>query len=219
VQHFREPFCGLTHLAAAILAAAGLGLLVLLASGDPACLPPLLIYGLSLVLLFASSAAYHLVRGPDRLLLALKRLDHAAIFAFIAGTYTPFTCNLLTGAWRWGLLAAIWALAAAGVAVKLSLHRKSNHLGTLAYLGMGWLGAIALPQLARRLPWPGIALLAAGGLAYSLGTLLYSADLRQKHPRANLHGLWHLVVMAAAALHFAAIAFYLTCCPAARLKC
>lgn len=205
----REPVSGLSHLIGAILSAVGLIVLVLLTVTSPAKLISMIIFGTSLILLYAASAALHLVQAPPRVMLWLKRFDHAAIFALIAGTYTPFCYNLLAGGWRWGLLGTIWVLAVVSILYKLVFHTRSSGQGTLLYVGMGWLGVIATPQIIHALPLGGIALLVGGGLVYSLGAIIYSLDDPLNRPRYfNLHDLWHLFVMAGSGLHFAAVLIY-----------
>jgi hemolysin III len=193
----------------AILSAAGLITLVILTANSPAKLISMIVFGVSMILLYAASAALHLIQAPPRIMLWLKRCDHAAIYALIAGTYTPFCYNLLTGHWRWGLLGTIWALAVVSIFFKLVFHTHSSRWGTLLYVGMGWLGVIALPQILHALPLGGIALLVGGGLTYSLGAIIYSLDDPLHRPRYfNWHDLWHLFVMAGSGLHFAAVLVY-----------
>jgi hemolysin III len=206
----REPVSGLSHLTGAILSAAGLIVLVVLTASSPAKLISMIVFGVSMILLYAASAALHLVQAPPRVMLWLKRFDHAAIYALIAGTYTPFCYNLLTGRWRWGLLGTIWALAVVSIFSKLAFHTRSSGRGTLLYIGMGWLGVIATPQIIHALPPGGIALLVGGGLAYSLGAIIYSLDDPLNRPRYfNLHDLWHLFVITGSGLHFAAVLVYM----------
>jgi hemolysin III len=205
VRCCREPVSGFTHLIGAVLSLGGLVVLVVLTDGDPAKMISMIIYGVSMVLLYTASATLHLVHAPQRATLWFKRFDHAAIYALIAGTYTPFCYNLLDGRWRWGLLGTIWALAVVSMFFKLAFHTRSSGWGTLLYIGMGWLGVIAAPELVRTLPPRGI-----GGLAYSLGALLYSLDDPRHRPRYfNYHDAWHLMVMTGSALHFTAVLVYI----------
>ena len=117
---FREPVNGFTHLAGAFLAAFGLILLVGLTRGDLARMISVIIYGTSMILLYLASAVYHLANGSERKILWLRRLDHAAIYILIAGTYTPFCYNVLDGHLRWLMLGLVWGLAIIGVLYKLS---------------------------------------------------------------------------------------------------
>jgi len=192
----------LTHAVGVALALAGLAVLVTLASlqGSPRRVISYSIYGVTLVLLYAASTAYHGIRLP-RVKRLLRTLDHIAIYLLIAGTYTPFALISLRGAWGWSLLGLIWALAAIGVVLKLFFTGRFPRSSTVAYLAMGWLALIAIRQLFAHLPPQGLLLLFAGGLCYSVGVLFFAFDQRL---RFN-HAIWHLFVLAGSACHFFAI--------------
>lgn len=205
----REPVSGITHLVGALLATAGLVVLVVVTWGEGAKMASMIVYGASLILLYSASAAMHLVRAPGRVMLWLKRFDHAAIYTLIAGSYTPFCYNLLSGGWRWGLLGTIWALALVSIFFKLVYHKRSSGWGTLLYVAMGWLAVIGLPEFVGTLPPGCIALIVAGGVVYSAGAIVYSFDDPANRPRYfNMHDLWHLFVMGGSGLHFAAVLVY-----------
>lgn len=208
MHRFREPVSGFTHLAGALLAAAGLIWLVLLTRADTAKLMSMIVYGASLVLLYTASTVMHLTKGSERLVLLLNRIDHAAIYLLIAGSYTPIAYYALTGAWRWGLLAVVWMLAVTGVVYKLFFLRRDGHLSTLFYVGMGWLGVLVVPQIAGVFPPEAIALLLAGGLIYSAGALIFALRRPNFHPHFGFHELWHLFVLAGSALHFFVVLRY-----------
>ena len=209
-RHCREPVSGFTHLAGAVLGMVGLIWLVTLTHHDTPRMATLAIYGASLVLLYSASAALHLVKGPPRLLIWLNRFDHAAIYALIAGTYTPLCYNLLTGGWRWGTLSAIWALALVGIVFKLSrLHWKTGHISTLFYVGMGWFSVILLPELVNIMPPGGLLLLVGGGLLYSVGAVVFMLQRPNFHPHFGFHEVWHLFVLGGSVLHFIAVLRYI----------
>ena len=119
LDKLRDPVSGLMHLATAIVAAFGLAVLVWLGRDSAAKVLSLLVYGLSLILMFSSSAAYHLVKSRPEVVQWLRKLDHSAIYVLIAGTYTPFCLHYFEGFWRWGILSIIWLMALVGVIVKL----------------------------------------------------------------------------------------------------
>ena len=197
-----ERFNGYSHLAGALLAVAGTAVLVVLAAlrGDPWRIVSFSIYGATLCLLYLSSTLYHSLRGRAKRV--FRKLDHCAIYLIIAGTYTPFALVTLKGAWGWSIFGATWALAAAGIVQEVWLKARGTRLVSLAiYLSMGWLALVALGPLARALSWPGMAWLAAGGIAYTGGIVFYVYDERFRH----WHGLWHLCVLAGSAAHFVAI--------------
>ncbi len=206
---FKDPISGLTHLATAL--AALLGALVLVAR--PAALPDrlaLLIYGLSLVLLFSASATYHLVKTSPSRELWLRKLDHVAIYLLIAGTYTPVCVIVLTGAWRWGLLGGIWLLALIGIVVKLFYITAPRWLTVALYLLMGWLGVVGVQPLLAALPLAAFGWLLAGGLLYSVGAIVYATRRPNFVPGVfGFHELWHLFVSAAGAAHFIFILGYI----------
>jgi len=189
----------LTHAIGVALALAGLAVLVTLASlqGSPRRVISYSIYGVTLVLLYAASTAYHGIRLP-RAKRLLRTLDHIAIYLLIAGTYTPFALISLRGAWGWSLLGMIWALAAIGVVFKLFFTGRFPRTSTVVYLAMGWLALIAIRQLFAHLPLAGLVLLFAGGLCYSVGVLFFAFDQKL---RFN-HAIWHLFVLAGSACHF-----------------
>src|SRR5262249_27794079 len=157
------------------LALAGLAVLVTVASlhGSPRQIVSYSIYGVTLVLLYATSTAYHGVRAA-RAKRVLRTLDHAAIYLLIAGTYTPFSLISVRGAWGWSLLGIIWGLAATGIVFKIFFIGRFPITSTMVYLAMGWLALIAVRQLFAHLPAAGLVLLFAGGLFYTLGVLFFA---------------------------------------------
>ena len=191
----------ITHAIGVAMALAGLAVLVTLASlrGHARQIVSYSIYGVTLVMLYAASTAYHGVRLP-RAKQVLRTLDHIAIYLLIAGTYTPFALISLRGAWGWSLLGIIWALAASGVVFKVFFIGRFPRASVVLYLGMGWLALIAARQLFTHLPPTGLVLLFAGGLCYSLGVIFFALDHRRFH-----HAVWHLFVLAGSICHFFAV--------------
>jgi hemolysin III len=200
-----ERFNSITHLVGAPLAIAGLAVLVVLASlqGDPWKIVSFSVYGTTLLILYLFSTLYHSLRGKAKAV--FRKLDHAAIYLLIAGTYTPLTLVTLRGGWGWSLFGAVWGLAIFGIVLD-SLPRKGRRiLPIVVYLLMGWLVVIALRPLVRALPVGGIVWVVAGGLLYTSGIAFYIADKRIRHA----HGVWHLFVLAGSATHYLAILLYL----------
>jgi hemolysin III len=195
----------LTHGVGALLALAGLA--VLLARSlwyrDAVHTAAVGVYGVSLVAVFAASTLHHAATAPRLKQLTLW-LDHACIYALIAGTYTPFMLTVLKGATGLAVLGAVWTLAAVGVVAKTVLRIRSEALSLPFYLAMGWLIVVVLEPFAHRVHPAGLALLAAGGLCYSLGVAFFL----WRRPYA--HAVWHLCVLAGAALHYAAVLRYAT---------
>lgn len=194
-----------THGIGAVLSAVGLGVLLTLAAtrGGTREMAALAIYGVTLLLLYLASTFYHGTRHA-RLKAFFHRCDHICIFLLIAGTYTPFTLLVLGGDWGWALCATVWVLALAGIAYKVRVDpEKNDRLSLVLFLGLGWLGVIALGPIVASLETGGVILLIAGGLAYTFGVPFYM----WKRQRFS-HAVWHLFTMAGSALHFAAIAVY-----------
>jgi len=162
-------------------------------------LSALLIYALGMIAMFGCSAAYHLARSSSRRAL-LRRCDHAAIFVMIAGTYTPFTLLRLEGAWSWGLTTAVWLIAGLGMLVKLWRGCDLRYARIAPYLLLGWLGIIAIDPLFRSLGWETLGLIGLGGLLYMIGVLFH---VWERLPFQN--AIWHAFVLAAAAVHYAAV--------------
>lgn len=200
-----ERLNSITHLFGAVAAVAGLVLLVVLAAqqGDAWKLVSFSVYGATLFLLYLFSTLYHSTRGRAKPVLA--KLDHAAIYLLIAGSYTPFTLVTLRGAWGWTLFGMIWGLAALGIVVD-SLHSNGARriLPIVIYIVMGWLVLIAFKPLLDALPYPGVLWLVAGGLFYTLGIVFYALDKKLRHA----HGIWHLFVLAGSASHYLAVLLY-----------
>jgi hemolysin III len=158
----------------------------------------MLIYGLSLCELYTVSAVYHIGPWSTTWKRRLRALDHANIFIFIAGTYTPLCFNILSGWLRVVLLAVIWLLAAAGVALTFSRRPVPRIVGTALYIGMGWVALFALPAFLALVPWQATGLLLLGGLLYTIGGGVYARRWPNPYPRVfGYHEVFHLFTIAA----------------------
>jgi hemolysin III len=165
------------------------------------------VYGGGLCALFGGSALYHRWHGNARWRPLLRRVDHSTIFVFIAASYTPPALLVLDGALRWIVLATVWAGALAGVAFSVAWIGAPRGLVAGCYLALGWVAVVAAPQLVDRLSVAPLALLAAGGVLYTVGALVYAVRRPDPWPRVfGFHELFHAFVVAAAAAQFAAIA-------------
>jgi hemolysin III len=206
LKKLREPVNSLTHWAGAILALAGLIALLIVGWGKPIKVVSLIIYGASLIFLFSASATYHMVRVKDKALEIFRKIDHAAIFCLIAGTYTPFCINAFTGFWKWGMLSIIWSLALIGIAMKIFFIRAPRWLNAGIYVVMGWLCVGASGQLLAALPAWVLTWLIIGGVVYTLGAVVYSTKMFNFVPGVfGFHEVWHIFVLLAAAAHFVAV--------------
>jgi hemolysin III len=186
------------------LTAAGIGAAWLIERAVTSQRPGLVIaaglYGVALICMLAFSAIYNLSHA-SRARPFLRRLDEAGIFLMIAGSYTPFTTQRLTGAWAIGMTSLVWAIALAGIVGKLALPKVSEKTWTGVYLLFGWVAVLAIVPLSRSLSLAILILLGAGGLVYSLGALIFL------NPRLPFRrAVWHGFVCAGAGLHYAAIA-------------
>ncbi|MEE2960067.1 MAG: hemolysin III family protein [Myxococcota bacterium] len=208
---FREPFNGLSHLAATIMAIAGLCLLVAQAAlhGDMWHIVSFSIFGACMILMFACSTLYHLILAGEKGLLILKRFDHMAIFMMIAGTYTPMCLVPLRGSIGWTLLGIIWGLALLGIVLKAVWIGAPRWSSTLIYLAMGWSCVFTFSPMVNNLPEQSLAWLVCGGVFYTLGALIYGIKWpNPKPPHFGFHEIWHLFVIGGAFSHFMTV-FYL----------
>jgi hemolysin III len=201
-----ERLNSITHLIGTSLALAGLVVLVVHAAslGDPWKIVSFSVYGVSLVVLYLFSALYHSLRGKAKAV--FQKLDHAAIYLLIAGTYTPFTLVTLRGAWGWSLFGVIWGLALFGIVQDVVIARRRRVISLVIYLLMSWLALVAIRPLARAFPAAGLAWMITGGLCYTVGVLFYALDKRIFYG----HGVFHLFVLAGSACHYITVLFYVT---------
>ncbi|QYY27807.1 MULTISPECIES: PAQR family membrane homeostasis protein TrhA [Cupriavidus] len=199
-----ERFNGYSHLAGAILAAAGMAVLVTSSAlyHDAWKVVSSVVYGTTLVLLYTISTLYHSLRGPAKNV--FQRLDYCAIYLLIAGSYTPFALVTLRGTWGWTLFGINWGLAVIGIVQELWIGRRTRVLSLLIYVVMGWLVVIAFQPLAAALPAAGLWWLVAGGALYTAGIGFFLFDEKVKH----FHGIWHLFVLAGSACQFVSILGY-----------
>lgn len=191
----------LTHGFGLLLSLVGLAGLML-AAGDANETASCLVYGVALVLVYATSTLYHGARNADAKRV-LRTLDHIAIFLLIAGTYTPFMLIALRGAWGWSLFVVVWALAVLGTIFELTALRRHRRAMIALYVGMGWVGLIALKPLVAALPAPGLWLLFGGGVSYTAGVLFYRWHALRYH-----HAVWHLFVLTGSVLQYFAVLYY-----------
>jgi hemolysin III len=205
----REPVNGLTHLGAAVVSAVGLAALLITGRSTIGKEVSLLIYGSTLVMLFAASSTYHLVKGSPRVMGILRKVDHAAIYLLIAGSYTPFCYNMFSGFWQWGLLAIVWSLALLGVILKIFIINSPRWLNAAIYLVLGWLIVFAVREMLVTLPVGALVWLSAGGILYTLGAIVYATKILNFVPgKFGFHEVWHIFVILGALAHFAAVILY-----------
>jgi hemolysin III len=202
-NRLKEPFCGISHLVGAGMAVVGLVALLILSHGKPWHTLSFVIYGATLITLYLASGLYHSLHLSDERVEMMKRFDHVGIYLLIAGTYTPVCMVALRGPLGYGILAAEWSMAAIGIFATLVLKKVHNVVRVLLYLCMGWLVMIDMPAVRAVMPPAAVAWLAAGGIIYTLGTIVYATDKPNLWPgRFTAHDLWHVFVLAGSACHF-----------------
>ncbi|MFN8443447.1 MAG: hemolysin III family protein [Caldilineaceae bacterium] len=194
----------ITHGLGIVLSIAGLAVMAAFASlfGSVWHIVSCSIYGATQILLYTASTLYHSIPLP-RAKAVLRHLDHSAIFIFIAGTYTPFTLVNLRGVWGWTIFAIVWAVALVGILLQGHLIRQKALITVLPYIAMGWIMIIGVKPMLNSVAPGGLALLAAGGLAYMLGCIFYVWRRIPYH-----HAIWHVFVLAGSAFHYFAVLFY-----------
>ncbi len=168
------------------------------------------IYAVSLSALLGTSALYHRVNWKrSNARLWMRRLDHSMIFFLIAGTYTPFALLVLHGALASAILVVVWIGAIAGAIVEMVWIHHPKWVAALIYMSLGWVAAVAFPELWSAIGVAGTLLVAAGGLLYTAGAVVYATQRPNPNPAIfGYHEVFHLFVIAAAVAHFSAVAFF-----------
>ncbi len=197
-EHRADLIVHVVGLAAALIGGAVLFTFAVL-KGEASLATSLSLYAVCLLAMLSCSAVYNLTK-PNRARRVLRRLDEAAIFLMIAGSYTPFTTHLQPDALAVGATSLIWMIAVGGAVAKLLAPNLSDRVWSFVYMGFGWLAVLMLQPLATTLPMSAILLLAAGGLVYSVGVLFF---LRPTLPYRR--AIWHGFVVCGAGVHYAAI--------------
>ena len=193
-----------THGFGLALSVAGFAALVILASlrGDQLLITGCVVYGLSLVVLYAASTIYHGTTSPE-LKHRLQLVDHCCIYLLIAGSYTPFGIIILNGTRGQSLLALIWTIAVVGIGAKLLMKHRFPAVSVVSYVVMGWLGVFAVQPMLETLGTQAVMLAVAGGLSYTLGVVFFAWPRIRHH-----HAIFHVFVLAGSILHYAAVVLY-----------
>ncbi|MEO1245805.1 MAG: hemolysin III family protein [Pseudomonadota bacterium] len=203
-SHAEESFNAASHAFGFALSCLALVLLLLraLPHGNGLYVVSFIAFGISLVLLYGASTAYHSAR-TDNMRRRWRAVDHAAIFLLIAGTYTPFALITLGGTVGWAIFAASWSLAAVGVVLKLFYAGRFRITSTVAYVAMGWMILFAIDPLLDAFAGAGLWWLVAGGVTYTVGALIYAIPgLPWGHP------VFHIFVLGGSTCHFVAVYGY-----------
>ena len=212
--HLKDPGSAITHFFGLVCAVPAMPALMIHGAGkgyDTPAMAALAVFLLSVIGLYAASTAYHafdLEHGRNRI---LTKLDHIMIFFLIAGTYTPICAISLAGEGGRSLLLGVWAVALAGLVLKLCWVYHPKWLSSVLYIGMGWLCLIKLPVLWASLPRAGFLWLLAGGVLYTVGGVVYALKLEKLnalHPHFVSHEIFHLFVLGGSVCHYLTM-FYL----------
>ncbi len=200
---WKDPMSAATHLMGMLAGLLGTFALVFWAAPDRTQVTSVLFYGTTLVFLFFSSTIYHFLDIGERGNAWLRRLDHGAIFLFIAGTYVPALVHLLDGTWRVAMLALVLGFALVGILFKMVWIRCPNALSTAIYVIMGWLIVIPGHRILPGLSWEMIGLLFGGGVLYTGGAVIDVIERPNPWPEHfGFHEVWHLFVLGGAFLHY-----------------
>ncbi|KGN02994.1 hemolysin [Clostridium novyi A str. 4570] len=214
MNRFREPVSGFTHLFGVIISIVGLIVLInyernIEYSSSLACVA-VIIFGISLILLYTASSVYHLIKAPDKVIKFLRRIDHSMIYVLIAGTYTPVCLITLQGKLRWIMFSLIWTLALSGVLFKIFWFNSPRWLSTLLYIFMGWIAVFIISPLAKIMDVRGIELMFIGGVLYTLGAVIYATKWpRIKSKVFGFHEIFHLFVLAGSFCHYFMVLKYI----------
>lgn len=207
----REPFSTYSHLIGALISIVWTVLLLVNAYESPLSYTvSFWIYGITVFLMFFSSAVYHAINVTFKTEEFYRLLDHIMIYLVIAGSYTPLSVIVLDGNWRFGMLLGVWLFALAGILKKIFWLNAPRWFSTGLYLLMGWVAVIIFPQMWELLPKGFSLWIVAGGLFYSVGAIIYALEKPDPFPpQFGFHELWHLFVLGGAFSHFWAIYKYL----------
>ncbi len=205
----KEPLNGWLHLIGAVLAIPAM-IILIIKSTSAWQVTAFAIYGATLFLLYLFSTLYHwLPKNAGGKYQVFRKLDHLAIYALIAGTYTPFCLVTLRGGWGWTLFGLVWGIALTGMILQAIYINLPRWLTTSAYVLMGWLIVIGLKPLINNLSVEGFKWLMAGGLVYSIGGIIYTIKKPNLFKGFGYHELWHCFVLGGSVLHFFAMLYVL----------
>ena len=206
ISKLREPFAAASHLFGAVAGVVGAIYLVWCSDGSSASVVTLLVYSLALIGLFLISGLFHGLHCSDAMISKLERLDYAAIYLFIAGTYTPVCIFVITGKFGLWLLFAEWSLALVGVWLALFRGPAGRNIQVCVYLAMGWAFLLAIPSLSKALSPLAFNLLILGGLFYSIGAIIFAFNWpRIFRSGFSAHDFWHVLVLLGSASHYALV--------------
>lgn len=208
----KEITSALTHLGGAIFGIIGI-VLFLIGNKISNAITAIafLVFGISMVLLYSTSTAYHLIdKSKQKAKLIMRKLDHIMIFVFVAGSYTPICLLVLHNSIGYKLLALVWSITIIGAIIKLFWITAPNWVSSMLYIGMGWLAVLVLSPLVKTMSLAGMVWLLSGGLFYTIGGVIYGLkkpNISKKY--FGFHELFHIFVLAGSLCHYIMIYFYI----------
>lgn len=211
-MYIREPINGLTHLIGAILSFVALIAMIIKASlsnPSPINLLAVIVFGISLMLLYSASATYHMVIASEKVIKFLRKLDHSMIFILIAGSYTPLCLIALNGVSGWVMFSLIMAIAICGILFKMIWFNCPRWLSTSIYIFMGWICMFIISPLSKTIGPKGISWLLIGGIFYTIGAIIYATKpkfLQFKY--LGFHEIFHIFILLGSLSHFVCVFKY-----------
>jgi hemolysin III len=204
----RPRFRGVSH-QLAFLVAAPLAVAFALLPETPEGRASAIVYGAAVAFMFGASGLYHRIWWSARWRPVMRRVDHAGVYLLIAGSYTPVGLLILGGSWRLAVLAVVWGGAAFAILVKVCWVDAPKWLAASIAITLGWVGVLVMPQVWESVGLAGCLLLVAGGVAYTAGGIIYATERPNPRPAVfGYHEVFHVLVIVAVALQYAAIAFF-----------
>ncbi len=199
-----EIFNSVSHGVGVLLSIAALTLLIVFATlkSDGYGLAGGIVYGISLILLYSMSMVYHIVQN-QKAKRVLRIFDHCSIFVLIAGTYTPYLLVCMENPMRWVMFGVIWGVTVIGIVLNAISLDKFQKLSMVCYIGMGWAIVFSIGRIASVIDLPGVVLLIAGGVVYTLGIIFYALK-RYRY----MHSVWHLFVLGGSVCHYLSVLLY-----------
>ncbi|MBE5870924.1 MAG: hemolysin III family protein [Lachnospiraceae bacterium] len=202
----REPGSAITHFIAMCFSmGAGIPLLMKASSFGTLCLTAMIIFILSMILLYGASATYHSINLSDSVIRIFRKIDHSMIFVLIAGSYTPVCMIVLGGSTGYKLLALVWSIALLGITVKILWITCPKWFSSVIYIAMGWICVFYLSAIYDSIPFAAFMWLLTGGIIYTVGGVIYALKLplfNRKHACFGSHEIFHLFVMGGSFCHF-----------------
>ena len=206
----QNPVRGFLHGSAALASVAGLVVMIVQTVNDRPRMLSMIVFGVSLIALYTTSALYHSIAWNERWKTRMQRVDHSMILLLVAGSFTPFAWNLLEGGWRVATLIVMWSAFALGTLERVLLYRARVWLPVTFATTMGWFAVVALPMMADRVGWLAIGLVIAGGIAYTIGMVAFATKRPKLFPRVfSYHEVFHVLVVTGSLFHFIVVLRYI----------